>query len=132
MGISLSSTIMQLRVDLYLANIVGHAVVGAVICAVIAPIAAPPALGLLGFGAAGPVAGTYYYVLETLSSILISILLGGIAAGWQAGMGGTIATGGWFAGAQSVAMGGVLPAAGLGTAAIVGAVSTAAWKYLQG
>jgi len=60
---------------------------------VLAPIAAPAVLGIVGFGAAGPIAG-------------------GIAAGIQAGMGGSVAAGSAFAVAQSVAMGGSLPAIG--------------------
>ncbi|EPS97650.1 hypothetical protein FOMPIDRAFT_1024944 [Fomitopsis schrenkii] len=67
-----------------------------------APFLAGPALGLLGFSAAGPVAG-------------------GIAAGIQAGM-GNIAAGSLFAGAQAIAMGGSLPAIGYaGAGAVAGA-----------
>lgn len=55
----------------------------------------PAALGLIGFGAAGPVAGS-------------------VAGAWQATMGGTIAGASLFATLQSVAM------AGVGSTAIIG------------
>jgi len=55
------------------------------------PVLITAGLGVVGFSAAGPVAGS-------------------IAAGMQAGIGNVVA-GSLFAGAQSVAMGGALPAA---------------------
>ncbi|KAH8113531.1 hypothetical protein DFH11DRAFT_1727544 [Phellopilus nigrolimitatus] len=64
---------------------------------VLAPVLAPPVLGLIGFGPAGPIAGS-------------------MAATIQAGMDGAVAAGGYFATAQSVAMGGALPWMGIGIA----------------
>ncbi|KAH8085995.1 hypothetical protein BXZ70DRAFT_556654 [Cristinia sonorae] len=71
---------------------------------ILAPIVAPAALSIIGFGAAGPVAGS-------------------IAAGIQAGFGGVVTAGGWFATAQSVAMGGALPVVGHTIAASVSATT---------
>ncbi|KAI0264189.1 hypothetical protein BC834DRAFT_970915 [Gloeopeniophorella convolvens] len=89
------------------------ACVAGVTCgAVLTPLLAPVILGIVGFGAAGPVAGT-------------------IAAGVQAGI-GNVAAGSLFALAQSVAMGGGVPAAitalgagiaGAGAGAAIGAVA---------
>ncbi|KAG6906570.1 hypothetical protein DXG01_013109 [Tephrocybe rancida] len=74
-----------------MAAVVGGTVIGVALT----PIAAPAVLGLVGFGAAGPIAG-------------------GIAAGIQAGAAGNIAAGSAFALAQSIAMGGAaVPALGL-------------------
>ncbi|KNZ79983.1 hypothetical protein J132_08299 [Termitomyces sp. J132] len=77
----------------------------AVVGAVVTPFAAAPVLGLVGFSAAGPVAGT-------------------LAAGVQAGMGNVVA-GSAFALAQSIAMGGAaVPAFGvLAGSGIAGTVS---------
>ncbi|KAI9465363.1 hypothetical protein BJY52DRAFT_1221020 [Lactarius psammicola] len=81
---------------------------GATTGVVLTPIVAPAALGVVGFSAAGPVAGT-------------------MAAGIQAGIGNVVA-GSLFATAQSVAMGGAIPAvvsaAGAGLGAVGGAVAT--------
>ncbi|KAK0430687.1 hypothetical protein EV421DRAFT_1899384 [Armillaria borealis] len=66
-------------------------IIGGVIVGIaLTPVILPPALGLLGFGAAGPVAG-------------------GLAAVAQSGM-GNVAAGGLFALLQSIAMGGSIPA----------------------
>ncbi|KAL0956827.1 hypothetical protein HGRIS_002938 [Hohenbuehelia grisea] len=73
--------------------------------ALIAPVAAPAVLGLVGFGAAGPVAGT-------------------MAAAMQASI-GNVVLGSAFAGAQSVAMGGALPV--VGTAIAAGISGTTAY-----
>jgi len=69
----------------------------AVAVAFVPGLVVTPALGVLGFSAAGPVAGS-------------------IAAGWQAMYGGMVPAGGLFAILQSAAMGGT---------AIVGWVTTA-------
>ncbi|TCD64197.1 hypothetical protein EIP91_004430 [Steccherinum ochraceum] len=69
--------------------VAGATVVGSAV----APVVAPAAVGLVGFGPIGPVAGS-------------------LAAAWQAGMGGVVAAGGWFAGAQATAMGGAMPVIG--------------------
>ncbi|KAK0495250.1 adaptin N terminal region-domain-containing protein [Armillaria luteobubalina] len=70
---------------------------------VLTPILAPAALGIIGFSAAGPVAGTLAAAIH--SSI------------------GNVAAGSAFAVAQSIGMGGAIPA---GVYAISGAVTTAA------
>ncbi|KAF7985090.1 hypothetical protein HWV62_8973 [Athelia sp. TMB] len=82
-------------------------VAAAVTGAVIAPFAAPAVLGVVGFGALGPIAGS-------------------VAAGMQ---GAAVVAGSSFAVAQSVAAGGALPAIGYGAAgAIAGSAATvAAW-----
>ncbi|KAK7685275.1 hypothetical protein QCA50_011638 [Cerrena zonata] len=81
------------------AIIAGSTVAG--VC--LAPLLAPAVLGIVGFGAAGPIAG-------------------GIAAGIQAGIGANVAAGSAFAVAQSVAMGGALPAIGYISAAAITAL----------
>jgi hypothetical protein len=70
-----------------------------------APLLAPAVLGVIGFGALGPVAG-------------------GIAASIQSGIGSVIAGSG-FSVAQSVAMGGALPVIGY----VVAGVAAAALVY---
>ncbi|PBL03937.1 hypothetical protein ARMGADRAFT_1004597 [Armillaria gallica] len=66
-------------------------IIGGVIVGIaLTPVVLPHTLGLLGFGAAGPVAG-------------------GLAAAAQSGM-GNVAAGGLFALLQSIAMGGSIPA----------------------
>ncbi|KAH8994542.1 hypothetical protein EDB92DRAFT_1849784 [Lactarius akahatsu] len=81
------------------------AAAGAVLGVVLTPIVAPVFLGIVGFGAAGPIAGT-------------------AAAAIQAGI-GNVAAGSLFATAQSVAMGGSIPtvitAIGAGVGAAIGA-----------
>ncbi|KAH9980657.1 hypothetical protein BJV74DRAFT_855712 [Russula compacta] len=64
---------------------------GAAAGTVLVPVALTAGLGVIGFSAAGPVAGS-------------------IAAGMQAGI-GNVAAGSLFATAQSVAMGGAVPGA---------------------
>ncbi|EIN11530.1 hypothetical protein PUNSTDRAFT_131693 [Punctularia strigosozonata HHB-11173 SS5] len=81
-------------------QIAGLAAAGVVGGVLLAPIVAPAALGLVGFGAAGPVAG-------------------GIAAGIQAGI-GNVAAGSLFAACQSVAMGGALPATWAAIGGLIG------------
>ncbi|KAK7685295.1 hypothetical protein QCA50_011658 [Cerrena zonata] len=82
--------------------LVGTAAVGACV----APFLAPPALGVVGFSAAGPVAGS-------------------MAAGLQAGMGNVVA-GSAFSVAQSVAIGGALPVIGYIASGIMTAGAAAA------
>lgn len=65
-------------------------IAGVIVGIVLTPVILPHTLGLLGFGAAGPVAG-------------------GLAAVAQSGM-GCVAAGSLFALAQSIAMGGPIPA----------------------
>jgi len=79
---------------------------------VLTPFVAPVMLGVVGFGVAGPVAGS-------------------IAAGVQAGIGANVAAGSLFAVAQSIAMGGGVPAVisavgGLGAGAAGAAVAAVA------
>ena len=90
-----------------------------------APWLAAPVLGLVGFSAAGPVAGGLLFVAFTAACTYgVRRVTGGIAAGIQAGM-GNVAAGSLFAGAQAVAMGGSLPAIGYaGAAAVAGAAGT--------
>ncbi|KAK0451103.1 adaptin N terminal region-domain-containing protein [Armillaria borealis] len=64
-------------------------VIGAVAGAALTPVLAPAALGIVGFSAAGPVAGTLAALIQ--SSI------------------GNVAAGSAFAVAQSIAMGGAIP-----------------------
>jgi hypothetical protein len=76
----------------------------------VAPFVAPVLLGVVGFSAAGPVAGMYPPVRPTIEVASKPFeLLGSIAAGMQAGIGNVVA-GSLFAAAQSVAMGGAVPA----------------------
>ena len=86
---------------------------GAGTSAVLVPFLAPVALGLVGFGAAGPVAGEFppewCGIIRSAHTNKLE-LVGSIAAGVQAGIGNVVA-GSLFAGAQSVAMGGALPGA---------------------
>ncbi|PCH43568.1 hypothetical protein WOLCODRAFT_18433 [Wolfiporia cocos MD-104 SS10] len=70
---------------------------GAIAGVALAPVVAPAALGIIGFSAAGPVAGS-----------IAALIQGSI---------GNVVAGSLFAGAQSVAMGGALPAIGYVTAA---------------
>ncbi|KAI0037899.1 hypothetical protein FA95DRAFT_1568002 [Auriscalpium vulgare] len=82
------------------------AAAGLAIGAVLTPIAAPAVVGLWGFGAAGPVAGT-------------------AAAAAQAGIGNVVA-GSSFAVLQSIGMGGAVPVVGQACgAAIVGGTAVA-------
>jgi len=78
---------------------------GATAGVLLTPILAPAALGVVGFSALGPVAGT-------------------LAASIQAGIGNVVA-GSLFATAQSVAMGGAIPAAITAIGASVGAAGGA-------
>ncbi len=82
---------------------------GATVGALLTPIALTAGLGALGFSAAGPIAGKFPNPSVTWHSTLRDIL-GSIAAGAQAGVGNVVA-GSLFAAAQSVAMGGAVPAA---------------------
>jgi hypothetical protein len=94
------------------------AVVGTIGAVVVAPAVAPAALGVVGFSAAGPVAGSPLLSLHT-TPLYLTHCTGTVAAGMQAGIGNVVA-GSLFAGAQSVAMGGALPAIG---SAIAGSLS---------
>jgi len=80
-------------------------VVGAIAGVALTPVVAPLALGLVGFSAAGPVAGTFAAII-------------------QSGIGNVVA-GSAFATAQSVAMGGAIPtvvtAIGAGVGSLIGA-----------
>ena len=91
------------------------------------PVVAPVALGAVGFGAAGPVAGEPRFSLPDPSPAHTNNV-GTMAAGIQAGIGNVVA-GSLFATAQSVAMGGALPVAvtalGAGVAAVGGAAAGA-------
>jgi hypothetical protein len=75
------------------------------------PFVAPVMLGVVGFGAAGPIAGMFPPVRPTIEAASKPFEpLGSIAAGMQAGI-GNVVVGSLFATAQSVAMGGAVPAA---------------------
>ncbi len=69
-------------------------------------LATPLALGAVGFGAAGPIAGT-------------------VAAGWQASIGAAVTAGSPFAICQSIAMGGAV-AGTVATTGVGGTVAAAA------
>lgn len=84
---------------------------------ILAPIAAPAVLGIVGFGAAGPIAGTP--MLDPIYDLCPDKKTGGIAAGIQ---GPAIVAGSGFAVAQSVAMGGALPAVGYVVAGAITAI----------
>ncbi|KAI0728219.1 hypothetical protein C8Q72DRAFT_795360 [Fomitopsis betulina] len=93
---------------------VGLTVGGAAIGALLAPVVAPPLLGIVGFSAAGPVAGQG----------LLNTDQGTIAAAIQSSI-GNVAAGSAFAVCQSVAMGGALPALGYAAGAAGGAAAAA-------
>ncbi|PCH41777.1 hypothetical protein WOLCODRAFT_143751 [Wolfiporia cocos MD-104 SS10] len=78
---------------------------GAVVATAALPVVAPAALGVVGFGSAGPVAGTY-------------------ATAIHAGI-GNVAAGSLFASCQSVAMGGAIPTLWSATAAAFGGAAGA-------
>jgi len=82
------------------------------------PVLAPPVLGIVGFGAAGPVACQFPPQSEVAFNP--SELLGSIAAGIQAGI-GNIAAVSAFAVAQSIGMGGAVPTIITAIAAAIGA-----------
>ena len=88
-------------------QIVG-AVAGAVAAIALMPVLAPAFLGILGFGAAGPVAGKSLPQSEVALASNRLKLLGGIAAGIQAGI-GNVAAGGLFAVVQGIAIGAAIP-----------------------
>lgn len=62
---------------------------------------------------------------SVITNGIIALTIGTAAAGIQATMGGAVAAGGWFAAAQSVAMGGTLPVIGTTIAAGVSGIGTA-------
>lgn len=100
------------------------AIAGAAVGIALAPLLAPALLGTLGFSAIGPVAGKFSPQAEVASHPLG--LLGTVAAVMQAGI-GNVAAGSVFAAAQSIAMGGAIPAAITAVGAGLGAgVGTAA------
>ena len=72
--------------------------------AILAPTLAPPILGIVGFGLAGPVAGKPLHTSPPVTGLNANV--GSMAAGIQAGL-GNVVSGSLFATAQSVAMGGV-------------------------
>ncbi|KAK0235639.1 adaptin N terminal region-domain-containing protein [Armillaria nabsnona] len=82
-------------------------VIGAVAGAALTPVLAPAALGIVGFSAAGPVAGT-------------------LAALIQSGI-GNVAAGSAFAVAQSIAMGGAIPTTVYATSGV--AAGVASWWF---
>ena len=86
-------------------------------------------LGVIGFGAAGPIAGMFPPVSLLRQHLKPLEPIGSIAAGLQAGI-GNVAAGSLFAAAQSMAMGGGIPAVvsavgGLGAGAAGAAVAAA-------
>ena len=93
-------------------------VAGAVVGIALTPILAPALVGLFGFGAAGPVAGMFPPQSKVASNP--PELLGSIAAGIQAGI-GNVAAGSAFAVAQSIGMGGAIPAVVTAVGATFGA-----------
>jgi hypothetical protein len=103
--------------------------VGAATGVALTPFVAPVLLGVVGFSAIGPVAGMFPLARPTIEAASKPFeLLGSIAAGMQAGI-GNVVVGSLFATAQSVAMGGAVPAAvsaaggmGAGAAAAIAAV----------
>jgi hypothetical protein len=115
-------------VSLYLANarrVIG-AIAGAAVGIALAPLLAPALLGILGFSAIGPVAGNFLPHPQAEVASNPSELLGTAAAVIQAGI-GNVAAGSAFAVAQSIAMGGAIPAAVTAVGAGLGAgVGTAA------
>jgi len=88
-------------------DVPGVAVVGAAagLGALAAPVVAQAALGFVGFSSTGVVGGT-------------------LAAAIQSSI-GSVAAGSWFAGAQSIAMGGAFPPLGFAISAIV----AGSWVY---
>ncbi|KAG8946510.1 hypothetical protein FRC03_001359 [Tulasnella sp. 419] len=91
-------------------------------------------LNLLGFSAAGPVAGMRSSVFA-LPHMWLTILEGSIAAGIQSAVyGGAVASGSAFALAQSAAMGGVAVASGaeLAAAAVAASAGAAMIKKAKG
>ncbi|KAK0470046.1 uncharacterized protein EV420DRAFT_86284 [Desarmillaria tabescens] len=87
-------------------------VASAVAGVALAPVILPPALGVVGFGAAGPVAGT-------------------LAAAIQSGI-GNVAAGSAFAVAQSIGMGGAIPAGVYAVSGIVGGIAGWAGGWFGG
>ena len=108
-------------------NSLAIGVASATVGLILTPVLAPPILGVVGFGAAGPVAGEPRFSLPDHSPAHTNNV-GTMAAGIQAGIGNVVA-GSLFATAQSVAMGGALPVAvtaiGAGVAGIGGAAAGA-------
>ena len=98
--------------------------------AAVTPIALVGVLGLIGFGAAGPVAGKYFSDTVVVLFDLHSPT-GSLAAAIQSAFyGGAVTSGSLFAVLQSIAMGGAAltaveaAAAGAGIAAAAGAAGT--------
>ncbi|KAK0470045.1 uncharacterized protein EV420DRAFT_1634481 [Desarmillaria tabescens] len=87
-------------------------IIGAAVGVVLAPVIVPPALGLVGFSAAGPVAGTF-------------------AAAAQSGI-GNVAAGSTFAVVQSMAMGGAIPAGVYAVSGIIGGIAGWAGGWFGG
>ncbi|MCJ1310393.1 hypothetical protein MMC25_004057 [Agyrium rufum] len=87
-----------------------YVLAGLGIGAVVTVCAAPAALGVVGFGSAGPVAST-------------------LAAGWQASI-GSVAAGSAFATVQSMAMGGAVAGTVQAVAAGTGATLFGAAVYV--
>ena len=84
----------------------GTAIAVGVVAAVVAPTVVPPALGLIGLGSGGPIAGTFAAVY------------------WQGSI-GNVAAGSAFAGAQAVAMGAGVPLAWQ----VIGGTLVGGWAY---
>lgn len=92
---------------------------------------APPLLGAVGFGATGPVAGMSPPVRPTIEAASKPFeLLGSFAAGTQAGI-GNVAAGSAFATAQSIGMGGSVPAALSAAAGVLGAAGAATIAFFS-
>jgi hypothetical protein len=88
-------------------------VIGFAASLIFTPMLAPAFLGFIGFSAIGPVAGKFppkwCGMIRSAHTNKLE-LVGSIAAGVQAGIGNVVA-GSLFAIAQSIAMGGAIPAA---------------------
>lgn len=115
---------------------VGAAAVGAVLT----PIVVPVGLGMVGFGARGPMAGKsgpfcrpVGYQNQTRPICCSEPLLGTMAAGMQASI-RNVVPGSSFAAAQSIAMGGPVPAVIVVAGAGITGVAAAAmiWRSLRG
>ncbi len=101
---------------------------GAIVGALLTPVALIAGLGAIGFSAVGPIAGKFPKPSVTWHSTLRNIL-GSIAAVLQAGIGSVVA-GSLFAVAQSIAMGGAIPAAVIAAGAgITGIMAAAAASF---
>ncbi|KAK0193550.1 adaptin N terminal region-domain-containing protein [Armillaria mellea] len=92
-------------------------VIGAAAGAILTPVLAPAALGIIGFSAAGPVAGKRAKVHLRLPS---KVVIGNVAAGSA------------FAVAQSIAAGGAIPAGVYATSGVAAGVASWAAGWFGG